>query len=135
MRRRKHPTVLSDINVTNLVDVTLVLLIIIMITAPLMQSGFDIQLPKATVEQKDIFEGIIVNLSKDGTVYIGNEKVTRDEFRSRFQTLLTESRQGPVYLKADTEVLYGEVVSLIGVMKDVGIGELGLITAPEVKRR
>jgi len=135
VRRRKHPTVLSDINVTNLVDVTLVLLIIIMITAPLMQSGFDIQLPKATAGQKDIFEGIIVNLSKDGTVYIGNEKVTRDEFRSRFQTLLTESRQGPVYLKADTEVLYGEVVSLIGVMKDVGIGELGLITAPEVKRR
>jgi len=126
---------MSDINVTNLVDVTLVLLIIIMITAPLMQTGLDIKLPKATADQKDIFEGIIINMSKDGTIYIGNDKVNREEFPSRFRSLLEETQKGPVYLKADKEVPYGEVVALIGTMKDLGTGELGLVTEPGVERR
>lgn len=126
---------MSDINVTNLVDVTLVLLIIIMITAPLMQTGLDIHLPKATATKKDIFEGIIVNMTKDGAIYLGNKKVSRKEFEPEFRKLLAESQSGPVYLKADEEVPYGEVVSLIGLMKNVGTGELGLITEPEVERR
>jgi biopolymer transport protein ExbD len=126
---------MSDINVTNLVDVTLVLLIIIMITAPLMQTGLDIKLPKATAAQKDIFEGIIINMSKDGTIYIGNDKVNREEFPSRFRSLLEETQKGPVYLKADREVSYGEVVALIGTMKDLGTGEIGLVTEPGVERR
>jgi biopolymer transport protein ExbD len=135
VKRRKIPDVMSEINVTNLVDVTLVLLIIIMITAPLMQTGLDIKLPKATAAQKDIFEGIIINMSKDGTIYIGNDKVNREEFPSRFRTLLEETQKGPVYLKADEEVPYGEVVALIGTMKDLGTGELGLVTEPGVERR
>jgi biopolymer transport protein ExbD len=135
VRRRKTPDTLSDINVTNLVDVTLVLLIIIMITAPLMQTGLDIQLPKATATKKDIFEGIIINMSKDGVIYLGNDKVSREEFPSKFRALLSETQTGPVYLKADEEVPYGEVVALIGTMKDLGTQELGLITEPEVERR
>ena len=135
MRRLKAPIPMSDINVTNLVDVTLVLLIIIMITAPLMQSGLDIQLPKATALKKDIFEGIIINMSKDGTIYLGNAKVSRKEFEPELRKLLAESQSVPVYLKADREIPYGEVVALIGIIKDVGTVELGLITEPEVERR
>jgi len=135
VKKRKSLDVMADINVTNLVDVTLVLLIIIMITAPLMQTGIDIQLPKATAAQKDIFEGIIINMSKDGTIYLGNDKVSREEFPARFRDLIAETQKGPVYLKADGEVPYGEVVALIGTLKDLGTGELGLVTEPEVERR
>ena len=135
MRRRQLPTPLSDINVTNLVDVTLVLLIIIMITAPLLQTGIDIQLPRATTTRKDIFEGIIVSVSKEGDIYIGKDKVVLEEFPSKLKSLIDETQPGPVYLKADKEVPYGRVVTVIGAMKDIGAGELGLIAEPEVERR
>ncbi len=126
---------MSDINVTNLVDVTLVLLIIIMITAPLLQTGLDIQLPKATTTRKDIFEGIIVSVNRDGDIFLGKNRVSLEEFPSQLEDLMERTEPGPVYLKADREVPYGRVVSVIGVMKDVGAAELGLIAEPDTERR
>ena len=130
MKRREY-SALYDINVTNLVDVVLVLLIIFMIAAPMFQSGVEISLPKAKASQEDLGVGIVVTITNDSKIYV-DERITNLE---RFQKTLTEIRLKKggkfVYLRADKEVPYGLVVNIVGRIKELGIENLGLVTEPE----
>jgi len=130
MAKKRVYDALHDINVTNLVDVILVLLIIFMITAPMMQSGIDINLPRTKATPEDMGEGVVVTITKEQKIYI-DERVTNLE---RFEGILTDvtRKKGSrsVYLRADKDIPYGLVIEVVGKIKSLGIRDLGLVTEP-----
>lgn len=132
MRRFKREyRPMADINITNLVDVMLVLLIVFMISAPMMQAGIDIALPKASESPRDVSGGIIVSIDKNKQIYIDNYKVSADQFESRLKTIREVKKFRPIYIRADRNVPYGIVIELMGHIKSLGIENVGLITEPE----
>ena len=128
-RREYHP--LAEINVTNLVDVVLVLLIIFMITAPMMQSGVDIRLPKSSESPRDVSTGIVVSITSDKEVFIDNYKIPEGQFESRLKTIREVKKFSPVYIRADERVAYGVVMQYMAKIKKLGIDNVGLVTEPE----
>ncbi len=126
MRRSKYSTV-SDINVTSLVDVTMVLLIIFMLTAPFIQAGIELKLPKARSKVIKESEAITISISKEGDVYIGKEKVPDGKLADALATLKTLNPKG-VFIRADKDVAYGTVMVVIGEVKAAGIDEVGMLT-------
>jgi biopolymer transport protein ExbD len=133
MKRRHYPA-LYDINVTNLVDVVLVLLIIFMITAPMLQSGIDINLPKTAANQKDLGEGIVVTITKEKRVFVDDKITPLNKFEQRLVSLRAKKGAKAVYLRSDSSVPYGFVVEVMGKIKEMGITDLGLVIEPEMKK-
>src|SRR4030065_2912910 len=111
MMQRPSQGYYADINFTNLVDVVLVLLIIFMITAPMLHSGIEVNLPKTKAATKDLGEGIVVVINKEGKIYLDDRPVSLAKFGSRLSNLKRAKGTGPVYLKADREVQYGLLVA------------------------
>lgn len=129
-RNPKQRTVLSDINIIPLVDVMLVLLIIFMVTAPLLQQGIDVNLPKAKGKDMPPEERITIVIKKDGTIYMNESPVS---LRDMVRKLSSVSKLSPnVFLKADKDVPYGFVVEIMGEIKEAGIEKLGMITEPKI---
>lgn len=129
MKREKY-TSLSEINVTNLVDVTIVLLIIFMISAPLLRSGIDVELPKVRTETQNLREGILITYARDGSIYIDTNRVQQDDFEDRLTDEWKTRGHSQVLLSADREIPYGRVVNLVDRIRTVGIANLGLVLQP-----
>jgi len=122
----------SEINVTPLVDVMLVLLIIFMITAPMMTQGLDVDLPETTAKslnQKE--EPVIVTLDKDGKIMLGKIEVSQAMFRQQLEKAYGRNTDQPIFLKADRAVAYGVVVAIMADIKAAGFDKLGMITQPK----
>ena len=127
-RRYGH---MADINVTNLVDVVLVLLIIFMITAPMLQSGIDVNLPRTRAAiQDELGEGVVLTIDKKGGIFIDDIWVRLPDFEERLDAVLKEKNTSSVYIRADSAVIYSSVVDVIARIKDMGIEYLGLVTSP-----
>jgi biopolymer transport protein TolR len=122
---------MADINITNLVDVMLVLLIVFMISAPMIQAGIDIALPKASESPQDVSGGIIITIDKKQAIYIDNNQVPSKDFEARLKTIREVKKFRPIYIRADKSVPYGIVIELMGHIKSMGIENVGLITEPE----
>jgi biopolymer transport protein TolR len=133
MRKRVY-TALYDINVTNLVDVVLVLLIIFMIAAPMLQSGVEINLPRTEATQRDLGEGVVVSISKANKIFVDDKITSLDKFEDRLSRALLAKNAQSVYLRADETVPYGLVVKVVGLVKSMGIKDLGLVVEPEAKK-
>jgi biopolymer transport protein TolR len=119
---------MAEINVTPLVDVVLVLLIIFMVTAPFLQGGLEIDLPKVATRGLDVREGLIVSVRADRTIAVGNTVVPIGRFEDALSRAGAARR--PVFLKADQKVPYGTIVDLVARMRRSGIAALGLVTEP-----
>jgi len=130
MARKRTYDTLHDINVTNLVDVVLVLLIIFMIAAPMLQSGIDINLPKTKASQEDLGEGVVVTITKEQKIYIDERVTNLDRFESILTDVTHKKNSRSVYLRADKDIPYGLIVDVIGKIKSLGIQDLGLVTEP-----
>ncbi len=128
MARKRTYDTLHDINITNLVDVVLVLLIIFMIAAPMLQSGIDINLPRAKATQEELGEGVVVTITKDQKIYIDERISNLDRFEGILSDVTAKKGSKSVYLRADKDVPYGLVVEVIGKIKGMGIQDLGLVT-------
>ena len=122
---------LADINVTNLVDVVLVLLIIFMIAAPMMQSGIELNLPKAAAATKDAATGTVVSITEKKAVFINDQFVSLQKFEGRLAGLKRAGKTKTVFLRADRDVPYGFVVHIMGRIRSLGIEQVDLVTEPE----
>lgn len=126
-----YKRLVSEINVTPLVDVMLVLLIIFMVTAPMMTQGVDVDLPETTagpLRQKD--EPLIVTINKKGEIFFNKIKCDRTMLRQQLAAIPNDGREKPIFLKADKQVPYGLVVTVMSDIKGAGFNKLGMITKP-----
>ena len=129
-----HNRVLSEINITPFVDVMLVLLIIFMVTAPLLQQGLPVNLPEAAAPAlKRTKTDVILTLQKGGGIFIGDDasKVPMDELEGRLSAMYQAKEQKDLFIKADKDVLYGEVIRVMSLAKKAGVDRIGMITTPE----
>ena len=123
----------SDINVTPLVDVMLVLLIIMMLVAPMLQQGVSVKLPTAenTVDKPEQQGQTVLAISKDKAVYLNAKPVQENDLARRVGELLENKTEKVVVIKADEEVEYGAVMAAMDQLRQAGIEDIGLITDPK----
>ncbi len=121
---------MADINIANLVDVVLVLLIIFMISAPLLQSGIEVELPKtrAAVIEEEV-EGIVITIDAKGGIYINDVWSRLENFEADLEEAMSIKGTSSVYLRGDSAVSYGTAIGVISRLKEMGIEEIGLVTA------
>ncbi len=122
------PMALSEINVTSLVDVMTVLLIIFMITTPMIQSGVQVELPKARATAPDLDEGLVITITQDGSVYLEERHLSLSQFDEVFQAVYTKEDERPVFIRGDEQVSYKAVITVIDKLKGHGVTRIGLAT-------
>jgi len=111
--------------------VAFVLLIIFMITAPIMQGGVDVQLPRAEAKPIQPKEGLIVSIDRVGKIYLDESALSFEDFRAAFGAVATARGSQGVYLRADRRVDYGVVVRVLAVMRGAGVNDVGLVAEEE----
>jgi len=130
-RRRYSYRAMADINIANLVDVVLVVLIIFMISAPLLQSGIEVDLPKTKAAAiSEEAEGIVVSVDNRGGIYIDDVWSRLENFEANLKKEMDASGTSSVYLRGDSAITYGLAIEIIGRLKAMGIESIGLVTAP-----
>jgi len=134
---RKHtmqaPEVRSDINVTPLVDVCLVLLIIFMVVTPLLQKGVDVALPETADPEKmsENEKQLEVSIKSDGTVFIGDDWITEENLTPRLEEIYSNNPERQVIVKGDKRLKYKEVRKVMRLLNEAGFTRVGLITEKE----
>jgi biopolymer transport protein TolR len=122
-------TTLSEINVTPLVDVMLVLLIIFMVTAPMMQQGIDVNLPQEGAGNLDASqERLVITLAQNERIFLNDRRIDWPELERTLQQASGLTRE--VFLRADRDIPYGLVVKMMALIKQAGIERLGIVTVP-----
>jgi biopolymer transport protein TolR len=122
---------LSEINVTPLVDVMLVLLIIFMVAAPMMTTGVSVDLPNADAPRMEIDEEQpVISVEPNGRLFLREEELTLAQLEERLQTDEALRERDEVYIRADETVPYGDVVRVLALVRRAGIGKMGLVTDP-----
>jgi biopolymer transport protein TolR len=132
--KKRYTGALCDINVTPLVDVVLVLLIIFMIAAPVIMQSLNTQLPKTTISDANVkSEQVVVTIDSLGEISVNQSSVRAEDLVKALQIVLVE-REKYVYLRADKDLPYGEVVKVIELIKQAGIHDIGMVTELEEER-
>lgn len=125
---------MSEINVTPLVDVMLVLLIIFMVTAPMLQEGVSVELPQAKgapLEKVQQNDEVIISMSGNGEIFVNEKKTSEAQLADLILQSLKDRPSREVFLRADKNVPYGAVVRIMGNLKSAGVTNLGMITTPQ----
>ena len=131
IQRKEIGTSLSEINVTPLVDVMLVLLIIFMVTAPMLMQGVEVNLPKTTTKNiKTQEEPLMLTVNKEKEIFIEKHLIKLDNLETKIQKIFQNRRDKEILLRADKEVPYGFVIKVIAKVKQAGIDKLGMVTEP-----
>lgn len=135
---RKFGSAMAEINVTPLVDVVLVLLIIFMVTAPLMQRGIDVDLPRTVSQTSENEERLIVSVSPEGKVFIGDVEIPMEDLADQIQKRVQRMpNKNAVFLRGDKSLKYEIIMQVMDQMKRSGVPTIGLVTEPirETKRK
>lgn len=133
-RSNGRKKLVSDINVTPLVDVMLVLLIIFMVTAPMMTQGLNVDLPETTSKSlRQEEKPIVITINKEGETSIQNIPMIRAVMVQELQKNYAANKDQPIFLKADRNVAYGHVVTVMADIKNIGFDKIGMITKPPEK--
>ena len=133
-RRREGLPLNAEINVVSLIDVMLLLLVIFMITAPMMQGGVDVALPKADAKPLEPKSGMVVSVDQSGAIYVDETKMTLSEVRAAFKALASKRAKDGVYLRGDASVPYGVMAQVMATMRAAGVNDIGLVTEPDAPR-
>ena len=130
-QKNNNKSFMSDINVTPLVDVMLVLLIIFMVTAPMLMQGVEVNLPKTTTKHiKTQDEPLILTVNKEREIFIENHRIKLESLEIKVEKIFQNRRDKEILLRADEEVPYGFVMKVIAKVKQAGIDKLGMVTEP-----
>ncbi len=129
--KTENKKMLSEINVTPFVDVMLVLLVIFMITAPLIQHGIKVDLPRAATEQMETKEDeLIITIDKNKKIYILDNKYSMNEFEDKLKAIYKTKQRKKIFLNADRILPYEIVIKVMALIKNAGFDEVGLVTEP-----
>ena len=127
---------MTDINVTPLVDVMLVLLIIFMVTAPLIQSGVKVDLPRASAQQMEhAEEKLVLTITRDRRIFLGEVEISPADLEAKLTTNARIQKDKELYLHADRSLPYGQVVEIMATARRAGVESLGMITEPDKELR
>ena len=118
---------MADINVTSLVDVMMVLLVIFMLTAPFLQAGIQVKLPKAKSTVIKETDAVVISITKDGKIFVNDDRVDADKLPATLSTLKSAGEE-VVFVRADQDALHGTVMAVLGEVKAAGINDVGMIT-------
>jgi len=129
LRSRRTVSALSDINVTPLVDVVLVLLLVFMVTAPMMSRGIDVSLPVANQPQTDPEERITVSINAQERIFVGDRPINFQLLEDTMRGMLEGRTQKVVYLRADEGLRYGRVIAVVDKLKSAGVDQIGFVYA------
>ncbi|MBN1829541.1 MAG: protein TolR [Deltaproteobacteria bacterium] len=131
-RRKNDQKPLAEINVTPLVDVMLVLLIIFMVTAPMLQMGIDVNLPRVKARSIDVSEEkLVLTINKSRDIFINQYKATIDNLKPKLENIVASRLDREIFMRADESVPYGFVVRVMSEVRKAGIDKIGMITEPE----
>ena len=126
----------SDINVTPLVDVVLVLLIIFMVAAPMLQMGIDVNLPQVKSKTVDVTEEkLVLTINGAKEIFLNKSRVTLPSLRSKLESIFAAKIDRDLFLRADKNVPYGFVVEVMSEVRKAGVDKLGMITQPPEEAR
>lgn len=130
-RRNADNKPVSDINVTPLVDVILVLLIIFMVTAPMLQMGIDVNLPRVKAKTVDVGEEkLILTINNKQDIFINRYQTSIDELKDKLENIFVNRIDRELFMRADEKVPYGFVVKVMSEVRKAGVDKLGMITEP-----
>ncbi len=134
-RRRQKNVPMSEINVTPMVDVMLVLLIVFMVAAPLLTVGVPVDLPETRAQSLDIpSEPITLSVTMNGEIFIGDEQFGLEQAVARVNEMVAQNLEQRIYVRADASVDYGAVMRVMGALSAAGHSRIGLVTAQETAR-
>ena len=123
---------MAEINVTPFVDVMLVLLVIFMVTAPMMQSGIEVDLPETKTQPMRMRdEPLILSVKKDGSTFVGRTEVPLEELAVKLEAIFEGRDTKELFLRADKEAAYGKVARAMAAAREAGASKLGMVTEPE----
>ena len=133
LNKLSHAALTSDINVTPLVDVCLVLLIIFMVVTPMLQKGVPVNLPVTEGPDKtpDTEKQLQISVKADGTVYVGSNAIRKDQVESTLKDIQQRTPDREIAVKGDRLVKYGDVIDVLKACRDVGFNDVGLIAQPK----
>ena len=123
-------TSLSEINITPLVDVVLVLLIIFMVTAPVLQSGIDVAVPRTRTVKEVTEERLVITIDKGQRVFLGNDAVNINEIAAKIRQKIRDPQHQSIYVRADENVPFGAFATVMDSVKQSGISNVSIVTQP-----
>ncbi len=126
----KTTSSLSDINVTPLVDVVLVLLIIFMVTAPVLQSGIEVAVPKTRTVKEITEERLVITIDKDQKVYLGNDPININDIGAKIHEKVRDPEGQAIYIRSDESVPFGAFATVMDAVKQAGFGNVSIVTQP-----
>jgi biopolymer transport protein TolR len=121
---------LADINITPLVDVVLVLLIIFMVTAPVLQSGIEVSVPKTRTVKEITEERLVISVDKQQRVFLGNDAININEIAVRLRQKIRDPQHQSVFIRADENVPFGAFATVMDAVKQSGITNVSIVTQP-----
>src|SRR5437763_979958 len=121
---------LSEINVTPLVDVVLVLLIIFMLTAPILQSGIEVNVPKTKTVKEITEERLVISINRQQEVFLGNDPVNINEIGARLRQKVRDPQGQAIYLRSDENVAFGAFATVMDAVKQAGFTQVSIVTQP-----
>jgi len=125
----------AEINMTSLIDVAFTLLVIFIITAPILQSNVEVNVPRAQAEPISTPDGVVVSVNREGRIFIGDTETSWEQFDVSLPDAVRQQNARSVYLRADEGVAYGRVLEVLGAMKALDVATVGLVAEPVAPRR
>src|SRR3954464_5997359 len=133
--RGQTQTSMSEINVTPFVDVILVLLIIFMITAPILQSGVEVNVPKTRTVKEITEERLVISIDRQQRVFLGNDPININEIGSKLKEKLRDPERVTIYLRSDENVPFGAFATVMDAVKQSGVTNVSIVTEPLDSKR